>query len=146
MWKSNSCSIFLMCSYYCVCGLWNDWQTTRDFWSLLSPSSLQTWLVLTFQQIRCEYLLECMEYEATIYFFTLWTIEQCEFQNSSVLCILHLKDICLSLSFVSLYLSLTFSISLPPKTNGKVKWQRWHRQQQQYFPLDINLSTWITRR
>ena len=54
----------------------------------------------------------------------------------------------LSLSFSSIQSSVCICMSLSLNSvlrMKKLKWQRWHRQQQ-YFPLDNNLSTWITRR
>ena len=44
------------------------------------------------------------------------------------------------LIYLKIYVSLNSILRMK-----KLKWQRWHRQQQ-HFPLDNNLSTWINRR
>ena len=132
-----------MYSYICARTV-NDWQNTRDFWSLLSLSSSQSWLVLTFQQIRCEYLLESIikASERRNYgFFALWIYEQCEIHSSY-----SYTTFCIYSLFLSLSLSLQIYVSLNSILRmKKLKWHRWHRQQQ-HFPLDNNLSTWINRR
>ena len=52
----------------------------------------------------------------------------------------------LSFSYILSSVCICMSVSLNSVLRmKKLKWQRWHRQQQ-YFPLDNNLSTWITRR
>ena len=96
-----------MYSYVCARTV-NDWQNTRDFWSLLSLSSSQSWLVLTFQQIRCEYLPECIKAWGYNRLFTLWIDEQCEFY-SSYSCTLWISN---TFYFLSFSLSLSLSLSL----------------------------------
>ena len=102
-----------------------------------------------------EYLPECIKAWGYNRLFTLWIDEQCEFY-SSYSCTLWISNTFWFSLFLSLSLSLSsyilssvcicMSVSLNSVLRmKKLKWQRWHRQQQ-YFPLDNNLSTWITRR